>query len=327
MADTKVDLFLDQLVNAPLKDDRALMEFPFFSLQKRPRTQPFIYDDGAVKIEITPGAKGIATIWDKDILIYLASLLNERIEQGKPVEHTIRFPAYDFLKATGRGTGKRAYELLLDALYRLRSTNIVTTIEAGGQVDRRGFGWIETWRVVEKTDGRGRKIMAAVEVTLNDWMFRSIVKDRNVLTINREYFTLTKGLERRLYELARKHVGHQPDWLISMARLAQKCGTADTLRKFKLRLNQIIEAESLPDYHLELIRDPASEEMQELARDGYKRQGSSERILVRFFPKNTASRSTADATSRNSKGDGRPIGYPPRGKRQKTKDSDSTRNR
>ena len=95
-------------------------------------------------------------------------------------------------------TGKRAYELFLDALVRLRSTSIKTTIRAGDQVERRGFGWIETWRVIEH---KGR--MAAVEVTLNDWMFRAVAQDRRVLTINPEYFRLTKGLERRLYARSR----------------------------------------------------------------------------------------------------------------------------
>ena len=52
MSGKQVDLFLDSLINAPFKDDRALMEFPFFSLQKAPRRRPLVYDDGKVKIEI-----------------------------------------------------------------------------------------------------------------------------------------------------------------------------------------------------------------------------------------------------------------------------------
>jgi plasmid replication initiation protein len=91
MAGQQVDLFLDSLVDAPIKDDRALMEFPFFSLQKRARQTPFTYDDGTVKIVIEPGSRGIATIWDKDILIYLASLINDRLERGVPTDRTIQF--------------------------------------------------------------------------------------------------------------------------------------------------------------------------------------------------------------------------------------------
>ena len=142
MTEIQVDLFLDSLINAPIKDDRALMEFPFFSLQKAPRMKPLVYDDGKVKIEVRPGDRGIATIWDKDVLIYIASVINDRIERGLPVEKTIRFNAYNLLQVTGRSSGKRAYELLLDAMFRLRSTTIVTTIAAGETKERRGFGWI-----------------------------------------------------------------------------------------------------------------------------------------------------------------------------------------
>ena len=180
----QVDLFLDSLVNAPFKNDRALMELPFFSLQKTPRTKTMIDDDGRVRVEIRPGDRGIATIWDKDVLIDVASIINDRIERDMPVERTIRFNAYNLLTATGRGSGKRAYELLRDAISRLRSTTIVTTIAAGDTKERRGFGRIETFRILEKRTRGGKKIMAGCEISLDDWMFRAIVKDRRVLTIS-----------------------------------------------------------------------------------------------------------------------------------------------
>jgi plasmid replication initiation protein len=277
VAGKQVDLFLDQLVDAPIKDERALMEFPFFSLQKQPRRTPFLYDDGKVKIRIEPSNKGMATIWDKDILIYLASLVNDRIERGAPVERTIQFAAYDFMRVTGRGTGKRAYELFLDALERLDSTRIRTTIEAGGDKERRGFGWVESWRVVERTNKKGERVMAGVEVTLNDWMFRAIVKDRRVLTINRDYFAIRKGLVRRLYELARKHVGYQPMWFIGLERLADKCGTTRDLRRFKSNLKKIIEDDPIPDYSLELV---------DASESPFRHRGNG--LIARFTPKESA---------------------------------------
>lgn len=252
MPDQQVDLFLDSLVGVPLKDDRALMEFPFFSLQKQPRMEPLIYDDGRTQISIEPGPKGLATIWDKDVLLYVVSLLNERIERGLKVEHMVHFSAHDLLRVTGRGTGKRSYDLLLDALYRLRSTNITTSIESADQRDRRGFGWIETWRVVERKTVSGRKIMAAIEITLNDWMYRALVQERRVLTINPAYFDLEGGLERRLYELARKHLGGQTIWKIGLEKLARKIGTTRDLRRFKHDLIKIITSDRIPDYQLSL---------------------------------------------------------------------------
>ncbi|GBR32792.1 replication initiator protein A [Kozakia baliensis] len=239
-----------------MKDDRALMEFPFFSIQKQPRMEPLIYDDGRTQITIEPGPKGLATIWDKDVLLYVVSLINERIERGMDVDHTVRFAAHDLLRVTGRGTGKRSYELLLDALFRLRSTNIMTSIESADERDRRGFGWIETWRVVERKTSTGRKIMAAIEITLNDWMFRALVKERRVLTINPTYFDLESGLCRRLYEIGRKHLGNQDVWQISLEKLAKKIGTSRELRFFKRDLLKIIKDDAIPDYKLSLEVGP-----------------------------------------------------------------------
>ena len=246
------DFFLQQIADAPFKDDRSLMEFPFFSLQKRPRHEPIEYSDGDIQISVHPGPKGIATIYDKDLLIYIASIITAQLNRGEQPDRTIRFPAYDFLKTTGRGSGKRAYDLFLDAIFRLRSTTISTSIASAGKREQRGFGWIEGWRIIEKKTKNGRSIMAAVEITINRWMHAAIVKDRRILTINPAYFQLTKGLERRLYEIARKHVGYQPGWYIGLSRLALKCGSDDTLRKFRFRIKQIAEDNNLPDYGLTL---------------------------------------------------------------------------
>jgi plasmid replication initiation protein len=254
-ASTQIDLFLDSIVNAPVKDDRALMEFPFFSIQKRPLMEPIIYDDGKVTIRVSPGERGIATIWDKDILIYLSSLINERIERGFPVDRTVRFAAHDLLTLTQRGTGKRAYELLKDALFRLRSTTITTSIASAGDTEDRGFGWIDNFRIVRRDDTKGNRVMQAVEVTLNDWMYRAIVHDRRILTISSDYFGLDKGLERRLYELARKHVGAQPEWRIGLEKLASKCGSRQEIRYFKRDLIAIANANTIPDYQIRVEQD------------------------------------------------------------------------
>jgi plasmid replication initiation protein len=295
MSGKQVDLFLDSLINAPMKDDRALMEFPFFSLQKTPRMKPLVYDDGKVKIEVRPGERGIATIWDKDVLIFLASIINDRIERNLPVDKLIRFSAYNFMQVTGRGSGKRAYELFLDALFRLRSTTIVTTIEAGDTKERRGFGWIETFRIVERQTRTGKKVMAACEITLNDWMFRAIVQDRRVLTINAGYFELSMGLKRRLYELARKHCGHQERWVISLPRLIDKCGSVLEPRFFKPQLRKVVEDDDLPDYHIAMSFDPRDRGDSGANGLDTRRWATNERIIVSFWPRSDASLPAAPA--------------------------------
>jgi hypothetical protein len=61
------------------------------------------------------------------------------------------------------------------------------------------------------------------------------------------------GLERRLYEIARKHCGQQKRWQIGLPRLAEKCGTTQELRFFKKDLLRAIERSRLPEYEIALV--------------------------------------------------------------------------
>ncbi len=71
-----------------------------------------------------------------------------------------------------------------------------------------------------------------------------------MLTLSRDYFRLRKPLERRIYELARKHCGRQPEWRISVAVLHHKSGSASPRRVFRAMLREMIATDHLPDYHL-----------------------------------------------------------------------------
>ena len=62
-------------------------------------------------------------------------------------------------------------------------------------------------------------------------------------------------MDRRLYEMARKHVGQQPEWRIGLEKLARKTGSSRGLRAFKHDLLQIIERDTIPDYRLGLEID------------------------------------------------------------------------
>lgn len=251
----QLDLLMDQMVDgAPFKDDRALMEHPWFSLTKQPRKTPFEYKRGGVEIVIDPGAKGMATIWDYDLLMYISSIINDKLERGIPIDpnRKIRFAAYDLLKSTGRQTSKRGYDLFIDALDRLDGTRIRTNVESAKKRTRKSFGWIESYTIHERKTKNGKTVMAAVEVTLNEWMFNAIVVDRRVLSINPQYFDLSRGIARRIYQLSRKHCGNQSSWLISLSSLKQKCGSDREERKFRADVKQIIDEGGIPDYVLRL---------------------------------------------------------------------------
>ena len=91
--------------------------------------------------------------------------------------------------------------------------------------------------------------MIAVEVALPEWLWRSI-KAKHVLTLSRDYFRIRKPLDRRIYELARKHCGAQPKWRVSIKTLHEKSGSTDALRNFRGAVKELAESGELPDYRM-----------------------------------------------------------------------------
>ena len=241
------DFFVADILDAAPKDDTASMEHPLFALKagdKRVRT----YERNGVKVVVKPGADGCATIHDKDVWIYCISQMMEAMNRGREnVNRTVRFTAYDFLTVTNRQTSGQGYKLVGDALARLKATVIETNIKTPGYRKRGGFGLIESWEVIER--GQDDK-MVAVEVTLPDWLYRSI-ESKQVLTLSRDYFRLRKPLDRRIYELARKHCGQQSRWQIGLASLHEKTGSTAILREFRRSIRDLVESNALPDYLVE----------------------------------------------------------------------------
>jgi len=240
------DFFVCDIAGFVFKDDMATMEHPVFSLSTRPDRRVLRYDHGGVSVEITPSVKGLATIHDKDVLIYCISQLVAALNAGRPVARRIELVAHDLLVATRRETGGDSYRRLREAFERLSGTRIVTNIPTGDTVTTTGFGLLEEWTIVRRT-ASGR--MVSVSVTLSDWLFRAVLA-RSVLTLAPGYFDLRKPLERRVYELARKHCGRQARWQVSMRVLCAKSGSASPLRVFRKMIRDMEAADLLPDYRL-----------------------------------------------------------------------------
>ena len=240
------DFFVCDFMAAVPKHDLASMEHPIFSLATRPDRRIVRYDHNGANITITPSVKGRATIFDADILIFCISQLMAALNAGRPTSRMLTLTAHDLLLATNRETSGDSYRRLRDAFERLAGTRITTNIATGTHEVTRGFGLIEAWEIVRKSR-HGR--MVSVSVTLSDWLYRAVLS-KSVLTLNRDYFRLRKPLERRLYELARKHCGRQPDWRVSITTLLKKSGSASPRRVFRAMVRQIIRADSLPDYTL-----------------------------------------------------------------------------
>ncbi|WP_299356662.1 replication initiator protein A [uncultured Shimia sp.] len=260
------DLFVCDVFDASPKDDLGSMEHPIFSLSTRPDRRILSYEHNGNTVEVTPSVRGRATIHDKDILIYCISQLMAALNAGREISRTLQLRAHDLLVATNRDTSGDSYARLREAFERLAGTRITTNIPTAETETTSGFGLIESWKIVRRSQG-GR--MVSVTVTLSEWLFRAVVS-KSVLTLSRDYFRLRKPLERRIYELVRKHCGRQPEWRVSVATLHKKSGSAAPLRVFRAALRKMIQAAHLPEYHMEeepgdLIRFSRAEQVVEIS--------------------------------------------------------------
>jgi len=240
------------IFDAVPKGDMASMEHPIFSLSTKADHGERHYEHNGQFVTIAPSSHGLATIHDRDVLIYCISQLIGGLNAGRPISPTVRFKAYDLLTATNRMTNGQGYEGLKAAFERLRGTTITTNIITGGEEQLDVFGLIDRAKIVRQSR-YGR--MQEAEVTLSAWLFNAI-RAKEVLTLHRDYFRLRKPLERRIYELARKHCGMKDEWRIGLDTLQKKCGSNSTSREFKRLLLNIIEQNRehshMPDYTLEL---------------------------------------------------------------------------
>jgi len=239
------DLFICDVADAVLKDVMQHMEHPFYSLSKKPETAVRRYEHNGNWLEITPSVKGLATIYDKDILIYCISQIMTKLKHGEPVSQRVRINSRDLLIFTNRGTSGRDYMALLEALDRLEGTRIRTNIVTGDEEQIEGFGLIDASSIKRKHGLDGRLLWC--EIKLSDWVFNAI-RAHEVLTLHRDYFRLRKPIERRVYELTRKHCGQQDEWRINLATLLKKTGSQSPIKRFRQMIRHLATHDHLPDY-------------------------------------------------------------------------------
>jgi len=246
------DFFILDIADVVLKDDMASMEHPLFSLATKPDHRHLEYRGGGNRLKIIPSGVGLPTIFDKDILIFCISQLMHKKNRGEPIGNRVRFSGRELLMATNRPTNNLGYQRLEQAFHRLRGTTFQTDITTGNKRETRIFGLVDEGGFVMKEEGEWR--LDYCEVVLSDWVMRAIEGDE-VVTISNDYFRLRRPLERRIYEIARKHCGSQKRWHINLAKLQDKTGSNAPLKKFRLNIRQIIEGDHLPFYTLELTSE------------------------------------------------------------------------
>src|SRR5271165_5385383 len=244
----QLELFRARPGDLAPRDAQDLMAYPFFSLAKSRRTTPIDFRAGEVAIRVEATAEhGMATIWDADVLIWAASQLVEARDKGLRTSRLMAATPYEILTFIGRGTSVRDYHRLKAALDRLQSTTVATSLRQPAERRMHRFSWINEW--TERADGNGHP--GGIELIVPDWFYRAVLDDALVLTIDRAYFGLTGGIERRLYRLVRKHGGRQRSgWRFDFRHLHLKSGSLSPFRRFAFELRDIIRRQPLPGYAL-----------------------------------------------------------------------------
>ena len=246
-----LDFFVLDIADAVPKDDVASMEHPLFSLATKPDMRHLHYQSGENTLQIRPSRIGLPTIMDKDVLIFVISQLMARKNRGEKIGDTVRFSMRELCIAINRPIGGDHYKRLENAIDRLQGTQFVSNIKTGGRSERRTFSMVDEGGMV-KNEAFTRNDFC--EIRLSKWLMRAI-ESNEIVSISRDYFRLRRPLERRLYEIARKHCGNQQKWQIGLSNLQNKTGSNAPLKKFRLNMRQIMEADHLPFYKLEITKE------------------------------------------------------------------------
>jgi plasmid replication initiation protein len=250
------------------KEQIDLMSRCYFSLTAN-RHEPIEHEfldarsNRVESVRITGSTEhGIATIHDQDLLIFVISQWVDAKRSGLEPSRRISFTPYQFFKWMNKAPQGTAYQRLKEALHRLRTTNIETTIRSGSGRDRvKQFSWISEWEWTEE-DGKVR----GVEVVLAEWLFESI-HDFHVLTLDKRYFEISGPVERWLYLYARKATGGpQGQWKESFRNLHRKSASQQAFKHYANTLRKLVRKNELPGLRLEKHRSARGDDMLFMAR-------------------------------------------------------------
>lgn len=260
--DEQQDFFVPTLYDVGNRDSRSIMDVAVFRLSKKEKRAGevihYTLPDGYV--EVKSGPDGMASIWDYDIVLMLVSHLTESMNryregQGEKPGRSFRPHVSEILKFCRKGDGGKQSDDVEAALDRLKGTTIKNVRERpspnGQRIMREveAEGLISSYKVVSRTDN-GK--IAAVEIEAPRWLHQEITEGKRpeVLTVHPDYFLIEPGIGRFIYRQARRAAGkNQAVW--AFQTLYERSGSAGTLKKFTFTLRKLIEANDLPEYHLE----------------------------------------------------------------------------
>ena len=241
-------LFTVDVMGVAIKELIPHLELPFFGLSKRPSYTARRFGDGRGNwIELLPGYYGLPTIFDQDIMIYCTSAIIAARNRGETPSKRVHMRAWDLLDFANRQHGGRQYRLIEESLYRITTTSLRIGIQGNQSEFRSVFGIVDEASFIRQrdlTDSPGS--LLGCDVVLSDRMMDAIARNQ-VLTLSRGYFGIRRPLDRRVYQIARKHCGRQESFQIGIPKLFYKSGTASTLKRFRQMYKDLVTRAADPE--------------------------------------------------------------------------------
>jgi plasmid replication initiation protein len=260
--------------DAPIKDDMNLMDIAPFALSKTTGEGIIRYELKDSIITIEGGAQvGLATAYDYDIVINMISHLAEAVRQFRILDkkglrpslpsRVYRPAASEILKFCRRELGGKQYLDLERALDRLQATRVKITNLTGGKRrethrETQSFPLIGRYKVVSRTS---QDRIDQIEIEVPEWVYEGIVKPDgkpSILTLNADYFLITRPIAKFIYRLARKAAG-EGEAFYSLPEVHKRSGSKLPLHKFRQAVEEIVSGanlDPLPDY--DLILEPGT---------------------------------------------------------------------
>lgn len=280
--DAQLMFFVPTVHDAPLKDDVNLMDVAPFSLSKTVRQGVIHYELPDCHITIEGGAEvGLVTAYDYDIFLHMVSHLawemrQYRIDEAKGLRPSLPPKSYrpnasDILKFCRREQGGKQYQMLERALDRLGMTRykITNLTSEGKRRSAESFPLIGEWKVVSHTRNN---TIDEISIAIPDWVYKGVVttsESPSILTLNPDYFLLTKPLAKFIYRLARKACGKHGIAEYGLDTLYARSGSEMPFGKFRESIHDIVaqaKEKPLPDFNLEIVGARNGEKLRMMER-------------------------------------------------------------
>jgi plasmid replication initiation protein len=256
--DNQPDFFVPGLYDVAVKDTFSVMDVAVFRLSKSQTRKGEIIrhvrDDQV--LEIASDARGMATIYDYDIVLFMISHLADQTRlwrdgRGAKPGRSFRPHSAEIFKFCRMDPGGDNYARLEQALDRLKGTTLKFIRKDQARSRSKAIGLIGGYEIISYT---AKDRIGTVEIDIPEWIYDAVTTHLKpeVLTVHRDYFLIEKGLGRFIYRLARKAAG-MGEATYSVRSIHQRTGSTRELRKFAFDLRQLVAANDLPEYELALI--------------------------------------------------------------------------